>query len=354
MKTLYIDIRKFDDAGIGTYIINVVPAVAVSLKYVKIILISCEKGAKRYSYLANENISFLITKAKPFTLKEQFFFLKLKKNAFFWATSLSHPFFRSNTFSTVHDVVQLYLFKKKITTFSKFCTFWFYLYSIASVSRHIFFVSYFTKSEFSRFFNLKSNSFSITHLGSSYKSISFTEKKEKYFLIFGNLKCHKNLHIVLKAWKQISHVYSIKLYVIGGNTPELNRLFSKESLDINSYRILGRIDFYELQSYYRTAKALIFPSLYEGFGLPPLEAASTGCPIICSDIPVMREVYGNLPFYFDPFKTDSLLNSIKAVLELNETDLISLMMQGFNCSRKYSWDCTVSNTMKVIEKILER
>src|SRR4030042_1299813 len=96
---------------------------------------------------------------------------------------------------------------------------------------------------------------------------------------------------------------------------------------------------------YKNAQGLIFPSLMEGFGLPGLEAMAAGCPVICSDIPVFREIYGEAANYFDPYDIDDIAEKIKKVIgdtRIRET----LREKGFKQVRKYSWQKMAKQTIK--------
>lgn len=112
-------------------------------------------------------------------------------------------------------------------------------------------------------------------------------------------------------------------------------------------RFTGYISDEELKNYYHFADLFIFPSLYEGFGLPPLEAMATGCNnILCSDIPVLKEIYSNYVKYFDVYDTNDLalkiLKQLKVIYNVSSKDLI----------RKLSWDETAYRYLEIINSIL--
>lgn len=106
-----------------------------------------------------------------------------------------------------------------------------------------------------------------------------------------------------------------------------------------------------LASIYRQADALVYPSLYEGFGLPPLEAMASGCPVICSNTSSLPEVVGTAGEYFDPRSQESMIEAMEGVmisLDRRE-DLIS---KGFKQSTKFSWERCAKETLGLYQKLL--
>jgi len=96
-------------------------------------------------------------------------------------------------------------------------------------------------------------------------------------------------------------------------------------------RSVGRVDWDELPSLYRRAGALVFPSLYEGFGLPPLEAMACGCPVACSTAGSLPEVCGEAAVYFDPTSVEAMVQAIREALEGE------LVPQGLEQSARFTW-----------------
>ena len=108
-----------------------------------------------------------------------------------------------------------------------------------------------------------------------------------------------------------------------------------------------------LLSVYRGAAAFVYPSLYEGFGLPPLEAMSAGCPVVCSRTSSLPEVCGDAAEYFDPTQPEAIANSIERAVASNgrRQELISL---GLKQIGKFSWDLCARQTAAVYEKVSKR
>ncbi len=145
--------------------------------------------------------------------------------------------------------------------------------------------------------------------------------KGQYILFVGNRKKHKNLENLVLAFDEIKDKTNAKLVIAGGRdtgakVDEIDALIDKLNLRESVVQFIRPTD-EELLNLYFHAKLFVFPSLYEGFGLPPLEALSCGCPVIASNIPVLIEILGNEIACFDPNSVYDIANNILAVLQSN-------------------------------------
>ncbi len=159
----------------------------------------------------------------------------------------------------------------------------------------------------------------------------------KYALYIGNAYPHKNLEFLIKAWEGID----MPLVLAGGRSVFYDRLEKK----ITSKNII-HVGFVEdLTDLYKNAEVFIFPTLMEGFGLPPLEAMKHKVPVVCSDIPVLREVLGDAALYFDPRNPQDLKEKLEEVKEKRS----ELIKKGLDQVSKYSWQKMAEETLKVYE-----
>jgi len=174
-----------------------------------------------------------------------------------------------------------------------------------------------------------------------------------YFFTVGRRRRHKNIEGILRAFAKVS-ITSDSHLVFGG----------KEDIQDNQWKamagslgILDKIHFTgfltreELASHYRGAISLVFPSLYEGFGLPILEAMSYDCPVITSSISSMPEVAGDAAILVDPHDVNAIS---RAMLDLESDPALRsvLVTKGRENSRRYSWKKTADATIAVYQKTL--
>jgi glycosyltransferase involved in cell wall biosynthesis len=111
----------------------------------------------------------------------------------------------------------------------------------------------------------------------------------------------------------------------------------------------GVLEDSELKRYVAHAKALVYPSLYEGFGLPPLEGMAAGCPVVASDIPALRESCGSEAIYCDPLSLKSIAGALEAVSMLSSDERASIVAAGKRRARSFTWEKAAMQTLTVIE-----
>jgi len=137
-----------------------------------------------------------------------------------------------------------------------------------------------------------------------------------YILFVGNRKKHKNLTTLIKAFALIIDKIPHYLVVAGSkdsNVDEIDILKRKLSVSDRVIEFISPPDDIII-SLYQYSDLFVFPSLFEGFGLPPLESVSLGCPVVLSDIPILNEVFGDTGYYFNPYSENDLANKILSVL----------------------------------------
>jgi len=171
-----------------------------------------------------------------------------------------------------------------------------------------------------------------------------------YLIYVGNAYPHKNLERLVMAFSQISQDF--QLVLVGKRDyfyDRLNELISRRG--IKNIVLLSNISDYTLDILFRQSIANVFPSLYEGFGLPPLEAMSKGVPVISSDHPCMREILGESAFFFDGKDTGAIVIAMKRIIaeDALRKDLIA---RGYEQIKKYSWKKMAQETQEVYKKVL--
>ena len=165
-----------------------------------------------------------------------------------------------------------------------------------------------------------------------------------YFLCVGSNSPHKNFDLVLQALSQLEHT-AFELIIVGG---DFNKVFKGQvhSLPPTARRV-GYLKDSELRALYRRSAGFIFPSLYEGFGLPPLEAMACGCPVLCSNAASLPEVGGKAALYFDPYDASGLAWQMQR-LAADAALQADLRARGLLQAEQFTWEKTARATWKIL------
>ena len=171
-------------------------------------------------------------------------------------------------------------------------------------------------------------------------------------IYIGSREGYKNFRQFLTAFSQSRLCRDFKLLIIGGGNLSSEELGLMHSLGLN----LNQIEHvsagpHELERYYSDSAALVYPSIYEGFGLPPLEAMSYGCPVISSNAGSMPEVLGDAASYFDPMSTDSISSAIESVVYSTNASR-DLAHRGLRQVSNYSWEKCALQTKLLYESLI--
>jgi glycosyltransferase involved in cell wall biosynthesis len=173
----------------------------------------------------------------------------------------------------------------------------------------------------------------------------------KYVLAVGSLYPHKNLAILHSInWGE----FGLDLCVVGEapstNARAFQKVVEESRAQPRNIHYLGRRSDGEIRSLYANAFAYVLPSLYEGFGFPPLEAMYCGCPVIASDRTSIPEVCGEGALYFDALSGESLGRAIAQIVD--DPQLRGRMIEnGYRRAREFTWDRTAREVMALLEQI---
>jgi len=175
---------------------------------------------------------------------------------------------------------------------------------------------------------------------------------KKYILFIGQRSGYKNFDTFIRATAAVlNENIELSIACVGGGrfkTEELS-LLSKLKIQDRVFQYDG--DDESLAQFYKKAVMFIFPSLYEGFGIPVLEAFACKCPLVCSNTSSLPEIAGNGAEYFDPYSEKSIHQAIKNVLDDSNYRKL-LISNGSERLKKFSWKQTAIDTKKVYESIL--
>ena len=179
---------------------------------------------------------------------------------------------------------------------------------------------------------------------------------KKYFIYTGNAYPHKNLGRLIEALVLLNNSgdEKVRLKIISARKTFLDRLEKLiSSAKAKDYiEILEYIEDDKLAILYRNSIAFVFPTLVEGFGLPPMEAINAGTLALVSDISVLKEVYADSVFYFDPMDINSIKQSLDEVLNLNDKERKLKIEKSQEFLKRYSWSKMAKETLKIYESVV--
>jgi glycosyltransferase involved in cell wall biosynthesis len=176
---------------------------------------------------------------------------------------------------------------------------------------------------------------------------------KRFILFVGTKEPRKNLAGLLKAYIALPETVKNEFkLVLAGPVGWKNQEWEPMAQKLGSHVMnLGYLDATALPYLYNLASLFVFPSLYEGFGLPPLEAMACGCPVVVSRAASLPEVCGDAGYYVDPRATDSIAEGMLKLLN-DETLRQALSLRGIARSQQFSWDKTAKETLRVFAEVL--
>lgn len=222
---------------------------------------------------------------------------------------------------------------------------------------HIISISQSTKNDLIELFDIEEDKVSVIHLGvdlsfSEYYPGQKSESQRPFLLYVGARGGYKNFHAVLQAFSNSNQLKNdFDLVAFGGGKFSNKELgfISSFGFDENRVRQVGGSD-EKLKELYHLASAFIYPSLYEGFGMPPLEGMACSCPVISSNTSSMPEVIGDAGEYFDPTNVDELMSVIENVV-YSTVRSEELRLLGKERIKSFSWERTAKSTLDIYQKI---
>lgn len=213
-----------------------------------------------------------------------------------------------------------------------------------------------TKNDLVRICSVAPSKVDVVHLASSLDPAQTAPRPEwlpsRYVLFVGNRGGYKNFDRFARSMSTVMHEDADIRLVCGGGGPltEAEQRLLKE-IGIDGRTVQIKFDDPMLTCLYRNAEAFIFPSLYEGFGIPILESFSCGCPLLSSNTSSFPEVIGDAGVMFDPYDEAAMAETISKVLA--DAEMRQRMVdRGLARAKEFSWDKTAQNTREVYERIL--
>ena len=363
-----IDARKLHDYGIGTYVRNLV------------YWLSNQDGDNEYQLLCrDEDIDFVRALGRRFTavpisagnysMREQFAvplaLARARAELFHAPHYVVSPLTRCRFIVTIHDCIHLrfpeYLPNRMAHTYARAM-----MGMAARRSCRVLTVSEASKQDILHYLKVPADKVEVIYnalderLARPPTPAEIAKVRERFqleapFILYaGNIKPHKNVDRLIEAYSVLRRrgVEDAKLLIIGNEIskyPHLRRLVHRFNLH-QHVRFLGFVPDATLAALYRLASVFVFPSLYEGFGLPPLEAMAGGAPVITSNVSSLPEVVGDAAILIDPMDAGAIADAMARVL--GDAGLrADLVRRGRDRVKLFSWERSVSRVREVYAEL---
>ncbi|HEX4998053.1 MAG TPA: glycosyltransferase family 1 protein [Terriglobia bacterium] len=369
-----IDIRKINEFGIGSYIWNLVRNIAS---------IDCENqylliGSRRNFYELGplpENFRPLYTPISSLWQDHGPLTLALRRNA---VDVLHVPHHDAPVWGgakllvTVHDCVHLLFPAADSSRFQRFRDYW-RTSQVVRRASHILAVSNSTKEDLVNIFDLDPERISVIYnaLDDRFGRSSGEDNqgsvmeryqiKDPFVLYSGRIRSHKNVHRLIEAFAVLKsefagqgHYGNLKLVIIGDELSRRQylRLRVVQSGVQQDVRFFGFVPAPTLQVFYQSAALFAFPSLYEGFGLPPLEAMANRTPVLASNTSSLPEVLNDAALLVNPENVFEIARGMKAIL-LDEALRDRLIRKGIDQVSKFSWKTAAGRVVDIYQRIAD-
>jgi len=364
-----IDVRKLHDYGIGTYIRNLVTHLNRLDSTTEYILL-CKPDDQTFASGLGENFRLVSQPAGPYSISEQIRIpIQLKREAIdlFHAPHYTLPALTPcRSIVTIHDCIHLrfpqYLPNRLAHGYARAA-----LWTATHRSDRVLTVSEASKQDILTFFDIPADK--ITVIPNAIDDCFFVPPPDKnierireryqlqapFLLYVGNVHPHKNLERLLDAFYKVRSLGhdDLTLLIIGDDITRYAKLRrAVHRYQLHRYvRFLGFVPNETLRVLYHLARAFVFPSLYEGFGLPPLEAMASGTAVVTSNVSSLPEVTGDAAILVDPHSQDAIAGGICRVLEDN-VFREELVTKGQARAKQFSWDRSIQHTLEIYRETL--
>jgi glycosyltransferase involved in cell wall biosynthesis len=364
-----IDARKLRDFGIGTYIRNLVEELA-RLDSQSEYLLLLAPGDVEFAAGLGENFRAVPESSRPYSVGEQIRIpLALARDR----VHLLHephyvlpPATRCRSVVTIHDCIHLmfpqYLPNRLAPIYARAA-----MWSATRQADRILTVSEASKRDILRLFDVAPDRVEVIYnaLDARFSDppdeAHIEQVRQRYqlhhpFVLYvGNIKPHKNLQRLIAAFAEARATGpdDLRLVVIGDEIsryPALRQTVHRHKLD-KHVRFFGFQPAQTLVAFYRLAHAFVFPSLYEGFGLPPLEAMACGTPVVTSNQSSLPEVAGGAAVLVDPYDVDAIADGIRRVVS-DDTLRADLIRKGLARVHDFSWKEAARKTHAVYQQVM--
>jgi glycosyltransferase involved in cell wall biosynthesis len=363
-----IDARKLHDFGIGTYIRNLLRQLA-RLDHDTEYVLLCGEADIGVAAQLGPNFRAVLEPSPNYSIREQIhvpWVLRRERPDLYHAPHYVLPAaVRCSSVVTIHDCIHL-MFPQYLPNRGAYAYARAQMWSAAHRSDCILTVSDASKRDILHLFNIPPEKIVVVynaidaHFSVTPPPDAVGRVRERYqlnhrFVLYvGNIKPHKNLVRLIEAFNELrtGDLEDVKLLIIGdeiSKLPALRRAVHRHKLH-KHVRFLGYVPDDQLAVLYRLAAVFVFPSLYEGFGLPPLEAMASGTPVVVSNVSSLPEVVGDAAVLVDPHDVDSIVDGLRLVLT-DPARAEEMRRRGLERAREFSWERSVTRTLEVYKRV---
>ena len=339
---IVVDGRMISHSGIGVYTNELLKLLDKQPHSVTVLL--NKKDVSKYSF---DNLQITTINFGRYSWKNLFYLRNyIKEYDIYFCPFLSVPplFSAVPVVTTVHDLCPVS--ERKVFGTRVALAYWAIMLLQLIISKRIVSISNFTRSEINKWFcsafnkkvSVVSNGLSIKKPTSNSNSTAPIDSP--YILTVGNIKPHKNIINLAETFLQSKWCSTHRLIIVG----EHKGFRTKEqdiAFDDRQVLFTGKISDAELHQLYQHASLFVFPSFYEGFGLPLLEAMSYRLPIACSSIPPFQEIAGDSVTYFDPHHLESFWEKL---------DILDCSQRYDAIVNKYTWQATLEKLLNIFKQ----
>lgn len=353
-----------DVQGIEIYTQNILQHLIAMNQDINFIIFANEISAQIFNF-NYPNVQVIIKKFKKINkwklilYQQTGLLLKLffEKVNFLYCPSLAVPIFYKKKIVTIHDCAFV-RFKEEATFLSRLYLRIVFL-SAKYFSIKIVTISNFSKQEIMELFSINKDKLvliyeaapkmpDISEAESEQILEKFNLKDKKYFFYIGNMRPRKNIKRLLEAW-DIFYLKNPDYFLVLAGKNDYGIKVNNDKRVILTDIISDK----EKVALYKKSVAFVFPTLYEGFGLPVLEAQFLGTPLITSNTSSLPEVAGSAAVFIDPYDTKSILTGLEQVIAPN-FPRDKLIKDGFTNCQKFSWEKATQELSKLIRDIYEQ
>ncbi len=367
-KVLVVDARMICASGIGIYLQNILAGL---VGYFDISLIGKRQEIAGFDWA--ERTELIECDASIYSVREQVALPRLiPRCRVFWTPHFVAPLWpirAQRKLVTIHDVYHL-AFRKNLPLSQQIYANRMYRHAVRFAERLIT-VSRASRNEIIRYTGCPPEKIVVVPNGVDQqrffakpdrKTVETVRQKyalpSRFLLFVGNVKPHKNLQTLIVAFRELLQAEpDVHLLIVGnkegfitGDREIFRRIETEEQLR-RRVRFSGHVTHDDLPTIYHQAELFVFPSLYEGFGLPPLEAMASGCPVVASGIQSIQEVCGDAAAYFDPASPGELRDVLTALLR-DSRARAKLKTLGLRRAEQFSWKTSVEKHKALLEEML--